>query len=177
MIVSGQENQQKEEKTETSSALIVSWKSMETRRAELEEITNKKIPENTKDIAIARSYGDMRENHEFKAAKEMQTVLLRRQAELEQMLSTAQGTDFKNANTSEVSVGTHVRLRDTRTQEILEYTILGAWDSNPEEGIISYLTSLAKVLLNRKVGEEIELTLDDGGVRQVKLESIEPYNP
>ncbi|HEV3410446.1 MAG TPA: hypothetical protein VG095_09130, partial [Chthoniobacterales bacterium] len=89
--------EQKEEKIES---LVVSWSSLEKRRAELEEIVNKKIPENSKEIGIARSYGDLRENFEFKAAKQMQAVLMRRKSELEQMLHNARGTDFSNPDTS-----------------------------------------------------------------------------
>ena len=73
------------------AALIVSWSSLEKRSAEYEEIVKVKIPENTKEIAIARSYGDLSENFEFKAAKQMQSVLMRRKAELEQMLHDARG--------------------------------------------------------------------------------------
>src|SRR5205814_7789837 len=84
---------QQEEKRET---LVVSWSSLDRRKAEYEELIKKKIPENTKEIALARSYGDLSENFEFKAAKQMQAVLMRRKSELEQMLHHAQGTDFSN---------------------------------------------------------------------------------
>jgi hypothetical protein len=59
---------------------------------EYTELVQKKIPANSKEIAIARSYGDLRENHEYKAAKEMQKVLMRRKEELEALLSRARGT-------------------------------------------------------------------------------------
>ena len=70
-----------EQKEEKSEALVVSWSSLQKRKAEYEELVNKKIPENSKEIGIARSYGDLRENFEFKAAKEMQAVLMRRKSE------------------------------------------------------------------------------------------------
>jgi transcription elongation factor GreA-like protein/transcription elongation GreA/GreB family factor len=158
-----------------NQALIVSWESLERRKAELDEIITKKIPENTKEIAVARSYGDLRENHEFKAAKEMQAVLMRRKAELEAMVTSAQGTDFKNVNASEVNIGTHVTVVDTEGSSSSTYTILGAWDSKPEEGIISYLTPVAKALIGKKVGESAELLLDTGAKRSVRIESITPY--
>ena len=69
---------------------------------------NKKIPENSKEIGIARSYGDLRENFEFKAAKEMQAVLMRRKSELEAALHNARGTAFESPDTSQVSIGTIV---------------------------------------------------------------------
>src|SRR5436190_4476866 len=70
---------------QTAASLIVSWSSLERRKAEYEELVKTKIPENTKEIALARSYGDLSENFEFKAAKQMQSVLMRRKTELEQM--------------------------------------------------------------------------------------------
>src|SRR5205085_5221748 len=100
---------QPEEKAES---LIVSWSSLHKRREEYEEIVNKKIPENSREIGVARSYGDLRENFEFKAAKQMQAVLMRRKSELEQMLHRARGTDFSNADTSQISMGTIITIRE-----------------------------------------------------------------
>ena len=101
-------------------------------KAEYEELIKKKIPENTKEISLARSYGDLSENFEFKAAKQMQAVLMRRKTELEQMLHRARGTAFENPDTSRVSIGTIVTLRDADSETEETYTILGAWDGDPE---------------------------------------------
>jgi transcription elongation GreA/GreB family factor/transcription elongation factor GreA-like protein len=163
------------EKSTEETSLIVSWESLERRKLELEEINNKKIPENSKEIGVARSYGDLRENHEFKAAKEMQTVLMRRKAELESMLIRARGTDFKGVETNVVNIGTKVVLKDVNTGELLKYTILGAWDSDPVQGIVSYLTPLAKSILNKKVGVQVEILTDEGLKRSVTIEKIESY--
>ena len=129
---------------------------------EAEEIVKKKIPENSKEIGVARSYGDLRENFEFKAAKQMQAVLARRRAELEIMLSQARGTSFENPDTAQVSIGTVVTLRDTAAGEEETYTILGAWDGNPDERIISYQTAIGQALLGRKVGEQVSLNTESG---------------
>jgi transcription elongation GreA/GreB family factor len=164
------------DKTATPEAgLIVSWTSLKRRQAEFEDIVTKQIPQNSKDIGIARGYGDLKENHEFKAAREMQGILSRRKAELEQMLARAQGTDFAGADTSKVSLGTKVTLKDAETGEALVYTILGAWDSDLSKGIISYQTAVARALLNHTPGERVELSTDEGGTRQVIIEKIEPH--
>ncbi len=118
--------------------IIVSWPSLKRREAELEDLDKNQIPQNSKDIGIARGYGDLRENHEFKAAKEMQTILARRKAELEQMLAAPRPPTFANPDTSKVTLGTTVSLKDISSGEILVYTILGAWDSDLSKGIISY---------------------------------------
>ena len=140
-----------------TALLVVSWSSLEKRRAEYEEIVKVKIPENSKEIAIARSYGDLSENFEFKAAKQMQSVLMRRKAELEQMLHEARGTSFENPDTSRVSIGTIVTLREITANTKETYTILGAWDSDPDRHIISYQTAIGQALLGHELGETISL--------------------
>jgi transcription elongation GreA/GreB family factor len=135
------------------SFYLVSWDSLERRRNEYNELVQKKIPANSKEIAIARSYGDLRENHEYKAAKEMQKILMRRKAELEQQIQHARGTDFTNIRTDVVGVGTQIKVTDLEAQHVEEYTILGAWDTDPDRFVISYLTPLAKALFGKKVGE------------------------
>jgi transcription elongation factor GreA len=150
---------QPEEKAES---LIVSWSSLHKRREEYEEIVNKKIPENSREIGVARSYGDLRENFEFKAAKQMQAVLMRRKSELEQMLHRARGTDFSNADTSQISIGTIVTLREVDSGQEESYTVLGAWDGDPERHIISYQTAIGQSLLGKKTGDRVTLNTDHG---------------
>jgi transcription elongation GreA/GreB family factor len=157
------------------SKLIVSWPSLKRREAELEDIDRNQIPQNSKEIAIARGYGDLRENHEFKSAKEMQTILARRKAELDAMLARAEGNDFVNPDTSKVTLGTKVSLKDAESGEKLSYTILGAWDSDPVTGIISYQTPVARALLNHVIGDEAELSTEEGKGRRVVIEKIEPH--
>lgn len=165
-MIAGAEPQEK-------AALIVSWSSLEKRRAEYEQIVKVKIPENSKEIAIARSYGDLSENFEFKAAKQMQSVLMRRKAELEQMLHNARGTSFENPDTSRVSVGTFVILRNAATNNEETYTILGAWDGDPDRHIISYQAAIAQALLGHEVGETVSLNAEHGGA-QLTIVSIQP---
>ena len=126
---------------------------------------NKKIPENSKEIGLARSYGDLRENFEFKAAKEMQAVLMRRKAELERDLHRARGTSFESPDLSQVSIGTIVTLRDTNTNEEETYSILGAWDGDPERSIISYQAAIAQSLLGRHLGDIVEINAEEDNGR------------
>ena len=148
-LVSGEGSAQKE-------TLVVSWDSLERRKAEFEDLVNKRIPQNVKDIAIARSYGDLRENFEYKAAKQMQAVLNRRRADIEKDLNNAQGSDLEGADLSTVNIGTLVTLEgaDGSTSD---YTVLGAWDSEPEKKIVSYLSEIGQVLIGTKVGEIVEI--------------------
>ena len=162
------------EQTKQEAGLLVSWASLERRNAEYHELVEKKIPANSKEIAIARSYGDLRENHEYKAAKEMQKILMRQKEDLEAALNRARGQDFLNAKTDVVGPGTVVLATDLATNQPESFTILGAWDSDPDKGIISYLTPVAMALLNRKVGDEVEFELH-GGKRRHRIERIEAW--
>ena len=162
------------EQTKQESTLLVSWESLERRRAEYHELVEKKIPANSKEIAIARSYGDLRENHEYKAAKEMQKILMRQKDDLEAALNRARGQDFANAKTDVVGPGTIVLATDLATNQPESFTILGAWDSDPDKGIISYLTPVAMAMVNRKVGDEVEFELH-GSKRRQRIEKIEAW--
>lgn len=138
--------------------LIVSWSSLEQRKLEYDELVKVKIPQNVKDISIARSYGDLRENFEFKSAKQQQAVLQGQKASLETQLANCRGTNFENVDTSQVSIGTVVKLR-TPAGEVESLTILGAWDANPEAGVMSYLAPSAQSLMGRKVGDVVALNM------------------
>ena len=164
------------EQAKPDTTLVVSWESLERRQNEYHELVQKKIPANSKEIAIARSYGDLRENHEYKAAKETQKLLMRRKGELEVQLVRSRGTDFANPRTDVVSMGTSVKVTDLNTQHTETFTLLGAWDGDPEKGIISYLTPVAQSLLNHKPGEAVEFEMD--GVRKrYRIEEIQAYKP
>lgn len=164
------------EQTKQESALHVSWDSLERRKVEYTELVQKKIPANSKEIAIARSYGDLRENHEYKSAKEMQKVLMRRKDELEAQLVRARGTDFANPRTDVVSIGTVVQALDLDRSQSEAFTILGAWDFDVDKGIISYLTPVGQALLNKKVGDEVEFEVH-GARHRHRIEKIEAYQP
>jgi transcription elongation GreA/GreB family factor len=161
---------------EKVAPLIVSWSSLEKRKVEYEQLVKVKIPENSREIALARSYGDLSENFEFKAAKQMQSVLMRRKAELEQMLHNARGTSFENPDTSRVSIGTIVTLRNSETDKEETYTILGAWDGDPDRHMISYQTAIAQGLLGHETGGTVSLNTDYGS-SQFTIISIQPAPP
>ena len=166
----------KEGEIEKSSGLIVSWESLQDRQEKLEDIINKQIPENSKEIGIAREYGDLRENFEFKAAKQQQAVIMRQKAELEAEISTARGTDYSDANTTIVSVGTIVNFEDLNSGNEETVTVLGAWDTDTEKGIVSYLSGMGAAMLGKSEGEEIELpTEKEGEMRTVLIKEIKAY--
>lgn len=162
------------EQTKQDTTLVVSWESLERRRTEYTDLVHKKIPANSREIALARSYGDLRENHEYKAAKEMQKVLMRQKDELEAQMVRARGTDFATARTDIASIGTVVHSTDLATGKQESFTVLGAWDSDPEKGIVSYLSPVAQALLNKKPGDEVEFEIH-GARHRHRIENIEAY--
>jgi transcription elongation factor GreA len=136
--------------------LLVSRTSFQRRREEYEGIVSKKVPENSKAIATAREHGDLRENSEYKMAKQDQQMLMAQKSQLERDLARARVTDFKEATADHVGVGSIVEVR-TQEGNTVRYTILGAWDGDPENHVISYKTPLGTALLGKKAGDTVKL--------------------
>ena len=135
--------------------LLVSRASYEAKRAEYESIVSKEIPENSKAIATAREHGDLKENSEYKMAKQDQQVLMGKKTLLEKDLGRARITDFKEASNEQVSVGSVVTVRAGSGQTT--YTLLGVWDGNPDKNILSYKTPMGAALLGKKVGDTVKV--------------------
>lgn len=157
--------------------LIVSWDSLEKKKAELDELANVKIPHNKNEIQIARDEGDLRENGGYKAAREQQAVLNRMKDQLEREISLSRGTDFANVNADKVGIGTVVDFQDVATGENETYTILGAWDGDLDHNIVSYLSDIAKVLIGMAPGDEADIPTEEGTGRKIKVLAIRPFNP
>ena len=154
--------------------LIVSRESHARRRAEYETIVSKKIPENSKAIATAREHGDLKENSEYKMAKQDQQVLMAHKTSLERDLGRARITDFKEASIDQVSVGTIVEVANTTSGQSTRYTILGVWDGQPDKNILSYKTPFGEALLGKKVGATV--TVKTGASEEdYKIVKIERY--
>lgn len=147
------ENEAKEEQ------LLVSRESYERKREEYETIISKKIPDNSKAIASAREHGDLKENSEYKMAKQDQQVLMAQKTQLEKDLSRARITDFKEATLEIIGVGSVVEVTLGSTGKTASYTLLGAWDSVPEQNIVSYKTPLGQALVGKKVGETVTVKI------------------
>ncbi len=139
--------------------LLVSRESYERKREEYETIVSKKIPENSKAIAAAREHGDLKENSEYKMAKQDQQVLMAQKSQLERELGRARITDFKEASSGQVTVGSVIEVKVIGTGKTVSYTMLGAWDSDPSNNIIAYKTPLGLALLSKKVGDTVKVKI------------------
>ncbi|MGN0868741.1 MAG: GreA/GreB family elongation factor [Akkermansia sp.] len=154
--------------------LYVSLRSFAARKAEYEDIVNVRIPKNKHDLEITRAEGDLRENGGYQDAKATRQVLMRRSEELSRLLATATPTDFSGATCETTGMGTRVTFSTDKGQEIV-YTILGAWDSVPEERIISYSSKLGAKLIGHRVGDSLRLPIEIGGAQvKMTIRSIAP---
>lgn len=162
------------EQSDMDTSLIVSQESFDAKKREYESLINEKIPANKKAIETAREHGDLSENSEYKMARQDQDILFLRRDQLEADLKRARVIDFATATGDTVEIGTIVRLKSVDQNERVEYAILGAWDSDPDNNILSYKTPLAHALLSKKVGDEVEVTIGDK-TSSWKIESISRY--
>jgi transcription elongation GreA/GreB family factor len=99
---------------------------------------------------------------------------MRQKQELEEQLMRARGTDFSNTTTDAVAIGSIVLATDLGANQPETFTILGAWDSDPDKGIISYLSPVGAALLNHKPGEEVEFEFQ-GAKHRHRIEKIEAW--
>jgi transcription elongation factor GreA len=149
------------EKTLVTRGLIVTLAKYEDKQRQLNHIMEVEVPANSKDIAFALSLGDLRENAEYKAAKEKQEILNSTVAKLKDEIDRAQLFDPSTINTNRVSFGTKVALLNNSTETEEEYTILGPWESDPENRVISYLSPFGGAILNKKTGEKFIFSIND----------------
>ena len=150
-----------------SRGLMVTQSMYEEKKKQLTHIMDEEVPANSKEIEYALSLGDLRENAEYKAAKEKQEQLNSQIAKLKEDLERAQLFDPNSINTSKVSFGTKVLLLNETSGQREEYTILGPWESNPENNIISYLSPFGGAILNKTEGEKFEFVINNERISYV----------
>ncbi|MCL2177020.1 MAG: transcription elongation factor GreA [Firmicutes bacterium] len=144
------------------------YKQLEER---LEYLKVTRRPEVAQKIKIARSFGDLSENAEYDAAKEEQAMLEGDIADIEQKLRVAQIIKEDNIDTSKVSVGCRVKLKDMEFNETVEYRIVGVTEANPNAQTISNESPMGKALLGRKKND-IVIVEAPGGKLEFKILAI-----
>jgi transcription elongation factor GreA len=140
------------QKLERTGATVASADAIEAMKARLEHIINVEMPKNSQEIGLAQEKGDLRENAEYKAALENQTILQATVTQLEADIKSVQQLTADDIDTTSVSIGTRVKLRDTASGDIFVYSILDQWDADMDKGIISYKSPLGKVLVGARKG-------------------------
>ena len=136
--------------------------------SELNRLKTVERPEIVKAIEEARELGDLKENAEYHAAKERQGQIDSRLHELSDMVANARIVDPSELEHARISFGSTVVLCDLATDEEITYVIVGGCESNPDMGLISFNSPLAKQLLGREEGDEVKAKLP-GGEREFEI--------
>lgn len=129
---------------------------------ELETLKTTKRRELSKAIGEARAHGDISENAEYDAAKEAQGLNEKRIAELENKLATAQIIDEDRMASDEILIGATARLKDLKSGEELEYTLVAEEEADYASGKISISSPVGSGLLNHKEGDTVEIRVPAG---------------
>jgi transcription elongation factor GreA len=153
-----------------ANLLYATPEAIDARRAELAHLKQVELPANAEAMRAAKEHGDLTENFEYHAARQKHEYLSARIALLSDELSRTRALDSSRIDASEVRVGTRVVLRDAGSGRERSATILGPWDSRPEEATYSYESEFARALLGKRPGERV--TLPDG---EVEVVSISPW--
>lgn len=150
-----------EEKKAAPRGMLVTSKKLDEKKAMVEQIQKTDLPAVAKEIAEARAQGDLKENAEYKAAKEHQHYLNNQLQKLQEELNRAVVFDPTTATSSLISFATTVTLlnKDTNAEEC--YTILGPWESDPDNNVISYMSPFGNMLLDHKAGEELSFAINE----------------
>jgi len=130
--------------------------------AELKDLKSNARPQVIQEIATARDHGDLSENAEYDAAKEKQSHIEGRIAELEDKLGRCEVIDVASMSGRNIKFGATVLLVDEDTDEEITYQIVGDDESNIEEGRIAISAPLSRALINKEQGDSIEVTTPGG---------------
>lgn len=151
----------KEEKSSAPKGMLVTAQKLEEKRNLLDKMQNVDLPAIAKEVAEAKEKGDLKENAEYIAAKEAQHKLGNDLKQLQSELARAVIFDPTTATSSMISFGTKVTLLNKNTDKEEEFTIFGPWESDPSNGVISYMAPFGDAILDHKVGEELKFTIGE----------------
>ncbi|MBA3634448.1 MAG: transcription elongation factor GreA [Acidobacteria bacterium] len=126
---------------------------------QLEEELHFKLP---KEIQKAREFGDLRENAEYKAAMERQSMVQARIMQVRQRLSEVQSIDLSKIPTNRVAYGSTVVLYDVERDEDITYKLVTSEESDPDKGLISTVTPIGQGLMGKEEGDEVKIKTPNG---------------
>ena len=139
------------------------YKKVQTR---IHEIATVETVENAKEIEVARSHGDLRENSEFKFALEKRDRLQGELKFLSDQMNHARIITKDDISTDEVGIGTIVECETKKGQKII-YTLLGPWEANPDEGILSFQSKLALAMKGLKVDDRFQFQGEEYTIKKI----------
>ncbi|GAB6394690.1 MAG: transcription elongation factor GreA [Bacteroidales bacterium] len=139
--------------------------------AEINYLETVKRPEISAQIAEARDKGDLTENAEYDAAKDAQGIMESKLAQLKTLLSNARLIDESQVSTEAVQILNKVKIRNTKSNAVMTYTLVSDSEANLKEGKISVNTPIAQGLMGKKVGDKVDISVPSG-VLSVEIISI-----
>jgi len=140
-------------------------------KRDLEKLKSVSIPENIRDIEVARAHGDLSENAEYAAAKERQSFLHGKVQELENNLATSNVINLKGLTNEKVVFGCYVSMEDTDSGEKIKYQLVGPYESDINQNKISVTSPIGKAVIGKCVGDEINVKTP-GGQRNLEIVKI-----
>ena len=143
----------------------------EALKAELQRLKSEDRPANIKDIEEAIAHGDLSENAEYHAAKEKQAHIAGRMAMLDDRIARAQVIDNSGESPDKVRFGATLGLSDIETDEEVSYTIVGEEEADAKVGRISVTSPVARALMNKEVGDEVNVKVPKG-MRELEVLEI-----
>lgn len=148
---------------------------LEVLKTELQKLKSEDRPAVIKAIAEAREHGDLSENAEYHAARDRQSFIEGRVAELEDVTSRAEVIDPAKLSGETVTFGTSVEVADEETDQESRYSIVGPYEADLSRGLISTSSPIAKALIGKRVGDSVEVRTP-GGIKSYEIISIEILN-
>ena len=134
----------------------------ENLQTELKKLLNEDRPNIIEAIAEARSHGDLSENAEYQYAKEQQSLIEGKIADLESAISRAEVIDVKSLEGDDIKFGATVKIEDDDSGEIVTYQIVGEYESDIKNFKLSVSSPLARGLINKSVGDVVEINSPKG---------------
>ena len=130
--------------------------------AEINYLETVKRPEISAQIAEARDKGDLCENAEYDAAKEAQDIMEAKLSQLNGLISNARLIDETRVQTDEVQILNKVKIKNTKNNAVMTYTLVSDSEANLKEGKIAVSTPIAQGLMGKKVGDIVEIKVPSG---------------
>ncbi|MDR2969669.1 MAG: transcription elongation factor GreA [Tannerellaceae bacterium] len=130
--------------------------------AEMNYLETVRRPEISAQIAEARDKGDLSENAEYDAAKEAQGIMEAKLAQLKELIANARLIDETRIRTDEVQILNKVKIRNTKNNMAMTYTLVADPEANLKEGKIAISTPIARGLLGKKVGDVVDIKVPSG---------------
>ena len=141
-------------------------------KLELDNLKKIERPQVIQAISVAREHGDLKENAEYHAAKEKQAFIEGRITELEDVISRAELIDLSRLTGKTVTFGTKVNILDEENNQETNYQIVGPYEANLEEGLISVASPIAKALIGKEKGMSVVVSTPSG-TKNYEILSIE----